>query len=93
MDDLPNDLYFKILTEVSYETLLKLCQLDIKFSNLCEEDTLWRDRIELEFGEKLLNLKPTTLTYKKQYAILYKTVYFLQNMNYDKLISLLSNYT
>lgn len=65
------DLKYKILLEVDFDTLQHLCLLDKSYHELCQSSRLWKDRIELEFGLDYIEHKPVQMTWSEYYEILY----------------------
>lgn len=69
--DFPNDILInEILPHMPLNKLSKLCQTDQRFRHLCQSELLWKNRINLEYSNNTLKLKPTELTYKQYYTFL-----------------------
>src|SRR5437667_357806 len=73
-NDPPNliqDLQYRILVEIDFETLQKLCQTDKYHYDVCYSDQLWIDRIVYEFGNESLMYKNKKVSWYEFYIILY----------------------
>lgn len=71
MDILVEDLKFRILSEVDYDTLKQLCLLDKSYNAVCQSSKLWMNRIYTEFGKDYVDNKPALFTWSEYYEFLY----------------------
>jgi hypothetical protein len=64
ISDLPNEILFQISYDLDPKSLLNLCQTSKKYSNICKNETFWKRKIQIDFGE--------ISNYKISYFELYK---------------------
>lgn len=66
--NLPDDVLInEILPNISLNDLAKLCQSDVRLRNLCQSESLWQNKMKLDFPNVS---KPTPLTFKQFYMFL-----------------------
>ena len=67
-----HELDFRILLNMDYNSLMKICQTDKYLNQICQDDYLWRKEVERDFGKEVIKYKPERETYRQQYEHLRK---------------------
>ena len=62
-----SDIHYRIFAELSDQELLRICQTDKYFQELCEDENFWHLRILHKFGSSIVTQKPSNITYRHQY--------------------------
>lgn len=66
MDSLPLELKIQLGLDLSLDELSKLCQTNISFSLICQDDSFWAERTKLDFPDSLL-YHPQGVSWKAYY--------------------------
>ncbi len=71
IDELPNELKFQILLNLSNTELINLCKTNNEFNTFCHDEYFWKKRLEKDFPY----IKLKYLKYKNEY----NKIYYYQN--------------
>lgn len=70
IESLPDEILFNVLVNLGLPDLLNLCQTSRRVYNICQDDTLWYQRIIREFPWEI-NSKPGGQTWEEWYIYVY----------------------
>jgi hypothetical protein len=84
----PSELNFELFYFLPAEAILNMCQVSTVFSNICNNDVFWMNKLRYDYPE-YFNLKPTEVTWRQAYLDLSKgkiksfPVYYRGNLLYN----------
>ena len=65
LDELPQELKFKIVKNLPGKSLLQMCQVNKSWGELCDDESIWKEKVKNDFG----GVKVEESTWKKSYLI------------------------
>ena len=83
-----SDINQRIFAELSDQELLRMCQTDKYFRELCGDENFWHLRLLHKYGPQIVAQKPPFITYRQQYKSLVKASMgkfssYLKHKRYD----------
>ena len=76
-EDLPEELKLIAASNMDRESLLNMCQSNRQWYKLCQDQHLWRDLFERDFGRKTITANPY-----QEYRILYIALKNVEKLYY-----------
>ncbi len=74
------ELYQELL-QADYSTLTNLCHSDVRYNDICNSDSFWRDKIEYQQGPGDLASKPSDISWYDYYSSHYKIITLFNENN------------
>lgn len=75
-NSLPNELIYQILLESSYDDIIKWCQVGAVFSDICDDNIFWRDKLKYDYPEYLYLYDENSDNYREHYKISMNNAYW-----------------
>lgn len=91
LENLPDEILVRIFIDADPEDIAHMCQVSVKFSHICEDNAIWRQKLANQFPTftnfaRINELFAAELLYADVYKYLYEKTRNLTGVEYDLIL-------